>query len=1054
MLVAMLLSAAWPAARAAAQTTTGAITGSVTDTTGAAVPGVAVTVINAATGIARTVASDPAGRYMVQALPVGSYRVTFEIAGFKTLTRTGIVIEIQQTVRVDATLEVGVLTETVTVAAGAPLVNTANATIGRTVSNAEVTNLPLVNRDIYSLLPLTQGVDLSEGGAVFGFRTQKTLVNGSPSAGAGSVNYTLDGGTNMNGFINSGNAAPNPDAVQEFRVVTNSYGAEHGRYAGGAIDIITKSGTNTVAGSAFQFFRNEALNATPWNTSIKPPLDRNQYGVTAGGPLRRNRTFFFASFSGLRQREQIVRNNAVVPTAAERAGDFSQSARKPIDPLTGQRFAADVIPLDRFDRTARALLAGAIPLSNVAGGFYEAIEPRPLNTDEYLAKVDHSLSVSQRLTASYFRSAGNQRESLIGNLPWSEREFRWTQQNVNVAHSWTRAATLNELRVNYVRNYGGRRSTPERTLADFGANYSVQGPQALPQIAVSGFFNLGQAISGPKAGSDYYGVRDLLTLTRGRHLLKIGGEFSFEQVINASSLNNYGIFNFDGSRTGNALADFLLGQPRSMNQDAPITFRDDIRYFSAFVQDDFQITPRVTLNLGLRYDLQPPTTDPQNRKQTFVDGRQSTVVPNAPAGLLFPGDEGIGRGIIRADKNNLAPRLGVAWDVSGSGRTAVRAAVGAFYGSIAANTWAQTTNRQPFTIRQRFNNVQSLTNPYGNVAGGSPYPYEYDPATPRFVNPLSVSGISTDFQWPVTYQSSLSVQQQLFDDTTVTVAYVGSVSRHLPYLVDINYPTFGAGATTANVQQRRPRPGYDVIYLLRSSLDASYNGLQISGERRLNHGFQLKAFYSFGKGIEGARLQNDTNEGGAQSFSDLAAERGRTDNDRRHAAVISGVWLTPRFSNSPAPVRLALSNWTLSLIGTFRSGTPFSVLAGSDRNLDGTNNDRADLVGDPGLPSNRPPAEQTARWFNTAAFALPAIGANGNSGRNLIDGPGLKTVDLAVFRGFDVRKLKLELRVEATNVLNWVNLVNPNATVTSPAFGTTRSARAMRQLQLGIRVTF
>lgn len=1044
-----------PALGAGAQTTTGAIAGTVTDASGAVVPGVTITSTNLATGTARVAQSDTQGRYVIQALPVGPYVVRFELAGFKGLTRRGIVVEIQQTIRVDASLDVGQVEDSIAVEGRAPLVNTSNATIGRTVNNAEITNLPLVNRDIYSLLPLTQGVDLSESGTVFGFPTQKTLVNGSPSGGAGSVNYTLDGGANMNGFVNSGNAAPNPDAVQEFRVVTNSYSAEYGRFAGGAIDIITKSGTNAFAGSAFNYFRDDALNARAWNTSTKPPLRRNQYGATLGGPLRRNHAFFFGSFSGLRQKQQVVRNTAVVPTALERAGDFSQSPRKPIDPLTRQPFPGGVIPATRFDATARAVLDRAIPIANVPGGFFEAIEPVPLNTDELFAKIDYNLGASQRLTAGYFRSAGNRLESLLGNLPWSQRDFRWTQQNFNAAHAWTLSSTtLNDIRATYVRNYGKRVSSPAQTLADFGANFLVQEPQALPHLAVSGYFTLGQAISGPKAGSDYYGVRETVTLTRGAHLVKIGGEFSFEQVINASSLNNYGIFSFDGSRTGNALADFLLGLPRAMNQDAPITFRDDIRYFSAFVQDDFRVRPRVTLNLGLRYDLQPPTTDPQDRKQTFIDGRQSTIVPTAPPGLLFPGDEGIGRGVVEADRNNVAPRLGVAWDITGTGRTAVRAAFGAFYGSIAANTWAQTSNRQPFSIRQSFPNVLSLSNPYGNVPGGSPYPYVYDPANPRFVNPISVSGISTDFKWPVTYQTSLSIQQQISGDTSVTVAYVGAEGRNLPYLIDINYPVYAANATASNHQQRRPRPGYDVIYLLQSNMTASYHGLQISGERRMNKGLQVKAFYSFGKGLEDARLQNDTNEGGAQSFADLAAERGRTDNDRRHAAVIATVWQTQALADSPAIVRGALANWTISAIGTFRSGAPFSVLAGLDRNLDGTNNDRANLVGDPSLPSGRSREEQSAAWFNIAAFALPDVGQNGSSGRNILDGPGLKTIDLAVFRGFDLQRFKLEMRFEATNVLNWVNMGMPNANLRSPAFGTIRSARAMRELQLGLRMTF
>jgi outer membrane receptor protein involved in Fe transport len=322
-----------------------------------------------------------------------------------------------------------------------------------------------------------------------------------------------------------------------------------------------------------------------------------------------------------------------------------------------------VIPVERFDPVARRILDQYIPNANMAGNFFQVTEPNPLDSNEVTGKVDHSISDMNRLTASYYWNRGQEIEGLSGTLPWSRRQFNWQQQNVNVGDTWTvSATTINDLRLTYMRNFGGRLNTPEMSLGDLGSAYQIQGQPSLPQIAVSGYFTLGQAIAGPVAGSNYYGIRELLSINRGSHSLKLGGDFSLEKFIHDTTLNNYGVFNFDASKTGNALADFLLGVPVTMNQDTPITKIDNGWYSGLFIQDDWRIHPRFTLNLGLRYDYQTPVTDPHDRKLTFIEGRQSTVVPNAPLGLLFPGDEGIPRSIINPDRNNFAPRVGFAWD--------------------------------------------------------------------------------------------------------------------------------------------------------------------------------------------------------------------------------------------------------------------------------------------------------------------------------------------------------------------------------------------------------
>nr|MDQ3009513.1 TonB-dependent receptor [Acidobacteriota bacterium] len=1012
------------------------------------------------------------GEYSIQLLPPGTYRVEVTVSGFKRFAQMGVVLEVNRNARIDAALTAGAVSETVLVTADAPLVETTNPALGQTINNQDILNLPLVNRDIYSLLELTAGVDTTfQATDNFGAPMRVTLVNGSSNAGAGSVNYSLDGGTNASGLRNTGNQVPNPDAVREFRVITNSYSAEYGRFAGGVVDVVTKSGTNALHGSLFEFLRNDVLNANRWvpgqSLLQKDPLKRNQFGGSFGGPMIKDRTFYFGSYSGLRQRQTNFANTAQPPTAAERNGVFTGRIRDP--QKTGNCTATDqtacfpnnTIPIARFDSAAKQILDKYIPLPNLANGLYEVQDPHPLDTDELQFKLDHALTSTNQLTGSYFWTKGKDVVGLLGNLNWVDREFSWTQQNFNLGETWTISpAMINQFRLTYIRNFGGRLNTPAISLGDLGSKYQIQGAPSLPQIQVAGRFNLNSAIPGPVAGSNLYQVRNVLSLNRGGHSLKFGGEASLEKIIHDTLLNNYGTFSFAANNargTGNALADFLLGLPTTMNQDAPVTKIDNGWYFGFFIQDDFRILPRLTVNLGLRYDLQLPYTDPHDRKLTYVAGQQSQVVKTAPIGLLFPGDPGVARGIVPTDKNNFAPRIGFAWDVKGDGKTAVRGSVGLFYGSMSGNEWNASADGQPFSIRQRFTNVKSLSDPYGNLPGGvSPFPYSYDPNSPRFVSPAGVTGPSLDFVLPYTYQMNLSVQRQLTSNVSVTASYVSTLSHKLPFDRDINYPVFGPTATTANVDQRRPiLPGtFSNITLIQSVLNTAYHGFQLTGEKRFSRSFSFKGFYTFGKSLDGAPLQSST-RGGAQNLNNLALERGRTDNDRRHNLVFSSIWEISYFRKSQWLVRSVADGWSISAITSFRSGLPLTITSGRDNNLDGNTNDRADLIGNPVLDPNRPRSEVAAQWFNTAAFAQNPTGKDGTSGRNIIDGPGLKNVDLGLFRDFRfTERFKLQFRAEATNAFNIVNLSNPTTGQNSATFGQIRTARPMRQVQLGLRLSF
>jgi hypothetical protein len=1065
-----------------AQITTTTLIGTVTDKTGAVVVDAKVTATNTGTNLQRVVRTNGQGEYRIEFLPVGEYSVAIEAAGFKKFTHARIVLEVAQTARVDAFLDVGSTGETVEVTAAASIVNTSNPELGRTVENREIIDLPIVNRNVYTLLDLTPGVQRNDNSIVLGYPEQRTLINGGVDGGAGSVNYFLDGGVNMTGLRNTGNILPNPDAIQEFRVQTNNYNSEYGRFASGVVNVLTKSGTNAFHGSVFEFVQNTILDANDWgNTFDTPPLHRNRFGATLGGPIIKDKTFFFASYGGLRQVTSAFLNGAIVPSTLERGGDFSQSAVKPINPVTHLPFPGNVISSP--DPVAMKIINQFIPQANLPGNKWQGFVPSPYNTDEFLGKVDHNLNNSNRVTASYFETSGTNTIVSGGtksgtaitpntNVPWATQQFNWRQQEANLSETWVISPNrVNQAWFTYTRNFGGRLNLPQTSLAGLGSLFTPQGTPSLPQITVSGFFTLGQSIAGPLAGTNFYSARDTFSYNHGRHALKFGGEVSLDKDIQQTLLNNYGVFGFNGTVSKNALADFELGLASSVSQDAPVTGYTNIWYTALFAQDDFRIHPRLTLNLGVRWDVQTAPTDPQDKESTYVPGAHSTVNPAAPTGILFPGDPGVNRGIISTAWSHVSPRVGLAWDPFGDGKTSIRAGAGIFYGSVSGNQWNTTSNFEPFAIRLTFTNNNSatkstgatLSNPYKGLVGGDPFPY-----TGQFINGGSIFGPSPNFHWPYTYQLNFSVQRQVTSSLGVTASYVGSLSHDLPFAVDLNYPT-SVGATTANVQARRPNPAFGAVLSMQSGQTASYNALQISATQRTSHHVSFNAFYVYSKTFDSVQLQNNTTQALVQDFTNMAADRGRADTDMRQQVVVAMIWQPDYYTGGNSVLHHVLNGWSISPILKVHSGFPFSVANGADANLDGNNTDRAQLVADPrsGTCPNGSPVGSSQCWFNSTALIrnTPANGApvDGNSPRNFLDQPSYKDVDLAIFRTFKIgERVNFQIRGEAMNVFNMANWNAPNATAgaTPPTpsnpgtFGTISSALPSRQLQIGMRLTF
>jgi Carboxypeptidase regulatory-like domain len=1070
-----------------AQQTTGAIAGTVKDGTGALVTAANVTATNLDTSFARSTKTDGEGNYYLQHLPVGAYRLEVEGSGFKKFVQSNIVLTVDQTQALNVTLEVGAANQTVEITTAPSLMNTDTAGLGRLVSPEEITNLPLVNRNAYAELSLTVGVQANSTSSasnpngtpnfVVGAPGVQVQVNGSIDEGSPMVSYYLDGGQNMSGIRNYGNAVPNPDALQEFRVETANFAAEYGKMSGAIVTVVTKSGTNQFHGSLFEYNRNTDLNAVPWGSATNNPYHRNQFGGTVGGPILRDKAFFFFSYGGLRQSVGAQYTGGLLPTAAERAGNFIGTGITPINPATGLPYPNNQVPVDPV---VTSMLAD-IPLPNLAGttNGYTSFTAFPTNQTEYLGKYDQSIGSNDHLAVSYFTLNSVQDASGGGNFFWTTTQSFSRQQNVNISdvHTFT-GTTANEVWLTYIRVAGGRVNLPATPITAFGSNFTTQGPATLPNISVSGYFTVGGGLAGPVSNTDYYSLRDIVSFTKGRHTLEIGGELSLEKNMFAANLANFGVFSFTGKAplgtTGNALSDFIAGNVASMEQDTPYHGLLNSWNGSIFVQDNFRVKPGLVLNMGLRYDIPEPPVESQNLTATFVPGVQSTVSHTAPLGLLFPGDTGVARGIISTPGNHISPRLGIVWDPFGNGRTAITAAGGLFWGSVSGNEWNQPANAQPFAIRQTFANITSLENIYGNAVSfpnGNPFPYIYSASNPRFLPAASPETIDKGFRYPLTYQLNSAIQRQLPGNLSLTAAYVGALTHHVPFENDENYAQWAPGASTSQTSLNARRP-YDpgvlgTVSALVTSPNTAFHSLQISVRKPLSHNFSLGGYYMFSKTtitITGAGAVGTAS--GAQDFNNLWEEKGLANTDRAQMASMSGIWNLDYYTGGNLLIRVLANGWTISPVVSLNSGAPFTVTTGTDNNADSYNSDRPNYVPgvSPYLSPHRSRVTAAGAWFNKAAFTpngpgLPGGigpgGSDGNVSTNTLRAPGYRDIDLALRRTITFEHgIKFQISCEATNAFNMVSLSAPNTTLSSPNVGKVTSAYTPRLIQLGARLTF
>jgi outer membrane receptor protein involved in Fe transport len=1042
---------------------TGLIVGTVQDTTGAVVPGASVRALNELTGLEWTTTSGETGRFNLPRLPVGQYRIEAGKNGFRKFLSESFRLDADQNREVTVRLDVGATSESVTVTGSVSQVDTVAATIREMVDEKRIAELPLNGRNPLQLVLLVPGAVRAPAASTLN-RNDGIAVNGGRGT---ATNYMLDGGDNNDPQQNVGAVVPNPDALEEFSVLTNNFSAEYGRNSGAVVNAVTKSGTNELHGTLWEFLRNDALDARSFFGLSKSKLRRNQFGGAAGGPIVRNKAFFFGSYEGVRQRTGSTRSNLVVPTAAERAGNFADSAQKPRDPLTNQLFPNAMIPPSRFDpASVKFMELLQVPLPNASGSRHIFNPPESTDSDQYLGRVDYALTNNQRLSGRVFETTAA--DLLIAGLPVLTSEVAFDTWNVSGVHTWTASPTLL-----LVSQYTWNRSQIDRgplpvgggdgiSYRDIGVNVERGGLDALGKElvphyrgAVNGYWNLEQdnlvLIDRPT-----HQFLESVSWTRGSHLMKFGGEYRWSKSDRVTANGIDPQFTFNGQFTGNAFSDFLIGRPLRFTQGSVRINQIRAQTFSLYLQDDWKVHPKLSLNFGLRYEPQFPFYSAVDELTIFRPGRQSTLFPSAPAGLLYAGDPNVPRGGTGSDVNNLAPRFGFAWNPFGRGRTSVRGAYGVFFDVPRFHEVSHFVNSPPYSLQITVNQPRSFSDPY--AAQVNPFPYA-PPSTPeqkaayQFLRPVTI-GLSVDpfFAAPYSQQWNLNIQHEVAPSYVVTAAYVGTKCTRLPIRRELNPAIFGPGATVGNTDARRLyAPDYASIISYENVINSTYHALQLTLNKRFTRGFTVLASYNFSKSIDGMSLDVDGFNG--QDPLNMRADKALSDFDGRHRFVSSFLWEIPGPSGGAG--KWILGGWQANGIFIAQAGTPFTVTSGQDRALSGAGTQRPDLTGDPNLDTGRSRDELMAGYFDATKFVLPALGSYGNGGRNLLVGPGEYNLDFALFKRLPIgERIRLEYRWEMFNAFNHANLGTPRSNIGAARPGQIDTTSGPRIMQMGIRVMF
>ncbi len=1037
------------------QTPRALLRGRVTDTSRAPLVGAQISLVHQDTNEKRSTGSGIDGEFVLSLLPPGTHRLEVEMTGYKKYIQQ-FSLQVNQELRVDIPLEIGTLTQEIVVTAPSTPLKRDSASLGAVIENRQISGLPLDGRNFLELSLLIPGAVPAAPGSAGSVRGEFAFnMNGGREDG----NYfLLDGAYNVDPKLNTFAAKPPVDAIREFEVLTSVYDASFGRNAGGQVNVILKSGSNQFHGTVYEFFRNGVLDARNFfapPAEAAPQYQRNQFGFSLGGPIAKDQTFFFADYEGNRVREGITRVTNV-PTSLERSGDFSQSLfRRPIDPLTQLPFHEGIIPEGRLNPIGRAI--GALyPLPNRSVPFQNFVSSPSLQdrNDQFDARLDHTLGRSADLFLRYSFGDRDLFEPFSGptfaSVPGFGTAVPRRVQNLVLSETHIFSpALLNEARFAFNRVAAGsfHQNMGNSINLKVGLPELSNNPRdyGLSFITVSGFSPLGDEFNNPQHSvTNTFQAANNATYARSKHVLKFGFDFRAVQQNAFRDVQSRGLLTFSDQTpiTGNALADLLLGFPL-LTGGAHLDNHQHLRTesYNLFAHESYRMTPRLTFTLGVRNEVNSPPVDPQNRANIYDQATQS---------LVAVGSNDIPRSGYEADKNNVAPRLGLAWTVGRQEATVLRAGYGVYFDQSALAPGEGLYFNAPYFDFNLFFSLPGLP-----LTLYDPFPSFFP-----FLLPDSALAFQRDLRTAYVQHWNFSIQRQIGKSRLLEVAYAGSKGTKLLTARDINQPR-----PSPQQPNLRPVPWFDDINSLESRANSSYNSLQVRFQQRFDSGLSLLSSYTWSKSIDNASsfFSSAGDPNFPQDSFNVGAERGRSNFDLRHRLAVSFSYDLPvgkgrSFLGQLGWLSSFLAGWQTYGVVTLQTGRPFTVAllpeidnSNTGRSILGFGaNDRPNLAGSPKLSSPSPD-----RWFDTSAFSFPPRGSFGNSGRNILDGPGYQNFNVSLVKNSDLKEsLKLQFRAEFFNLFNRPNFDLPDIFIGSPTFGRIQSAQSPRRIQFGLKLLF
>jgi hypothetical protein len=1069
-----------------AQVTTATLNGVVADFSGASIVDAAVKVSNVATNTQRIVNTDKSGRYYVNDLIPGTYTVSVEASGFDKTVTAAFDLVVAQNKELNLRLKPGQVTETVEVQTTPSTTETESSSTGTLIDNAKVTQLPLVNRQFYNLVELVPGTFPPGQNSTNNYRGGFNVAGSTETSNNIIVNGVFDGDL----VVGAPSFRPSIESIQEFKLLTGNYSAEYGRYSGGQLSIVTKTGGNTVHGSAYEFIRNQVTDAKPYFTQVggvNPAFKQNTFGATAGGPIKRDRTFFFYAYEGQRIRQQITAL-ATVPTPSMLQGLFSTQLYDPDTGIPLAKNAAGLYDLTTlpewssagaqigqtiasyFPTPTKPTAIGATPASN-----YSFSETRQETMNEDTVRVDHNISQKDTIFGNYnwfndpsFEPSNSTCGSAV--LPNFGCYVNQTSQLAVVSWNHTLdTSRINQLSVGYDRLRQPRIQQDDYTitftpLTGVFSDPTIANNKGLPYTTVSGYSTLGSSTSLPQNRADnHYNLVDTFTWVHGAHVWKFGADFfnyrgnrtvvhsgQGSLTFNSANLKSLNKNSHTGT-TNNSLADLLLGLPyQTSRQPTAPRVHDLFASYYLFAADDWKVTKYLTINYGLRWELDKPLKDSKNQLSNF----------NLATSQFDTAGQGGPQHLWNYDYKNFAPRLGFAWLPFKRDSTVVHASAGIFYNApLIGNAFGSAESQLPFTSPQTFT-AGAYTN--SSATSGS---ITLDNAFPTALEANSITALSVDHNFPTAYASQwgLGIQQALHGAFLLEVDFFGSKGNH--GLAGLNANVAPPTATPS--QSQRAYPSYSTITYDQDRASSNFNSLQAKLQKNYSGGVSLLLSYTYSKSLDNAPGQgsgSDSSSGTPQDSTNLRAEYGLSDFDARQRLVFSPVVQLPfgpgRHFLQRGLVANVVGGWQISGIFSYQSGRPFTVYDAAS-NTSGSYNgaDRPNQVGDPNArSSNGAPIRTIQQWFNTSAFALQSAGTFGSARRNSLIGPSFTDLDTALVRSIPVRhEYAVDLRVEAFNALNHPNFYNPRSTAIdfeNSSFGQIQNAYGQRELQGAVRFVF